>query len=205
MCCVNTALRSYIWRPAHRPAPFVVRQVCYLGGKLFIAFIKLKGGAEGGASEGKQPNTKKVKAANEEVLEMNGRYSMWDLLSHLNDGPGFDSFCQAILQKKEKSQRDCKEAWYSALEDKRRLSSPCALFLGGLLSKLWVTSVPLWLTVKTHPMSSISCTGYKYQIITWAEISGNGDIRGLISFDYFLKHFYKLQRLDKIKSLKTIL
>lgn len=25
-----------------RPTPFVVRQVCYLGGKIFITFIKLK-------------------------------------------------------------------------------------------------------------------------------------------------------------------
>ncbi len=33
---------SYIWRPVQRPTPFVVRQVCYLGGKIFITFIKLK-------------------------------------------------------------------------------------------------------------------------------------------------------------------
>lgn len=33
---------TYIWRPAQRPTPFVVRQVCYLGGKIFITFIKLK-------------------------------------------------------------------------------------------------------------------------------------------------------------------
>lgn len=33
---------SYIWRPVQRPTPFVVRQVWYLGGKIFITFIKLK-------------------------------------------------------------------------------------------------------------------------------------------------------------------
>lgn len=32
---------SYIWRPV-RPTPFAVRQVCYIGGKIFITFIKLK-------------------------------------------------------------------------------------------------------------------------------------------------------------------
>lgn len=40
ICWINTS--SYIWTPAQRPTPLVVRQVCYLGGKLFIAFIKLK-------------------------------------------------------------------------------------------------------------------------------------------------------------------
>ncbi len=38
----HKVLSSYIWRPVQRPAPFVVRQVCYLGGKIFITFIKLK-------------------------------------------------------------------------------------------------------------------------------------------------------------------
>lgn len=40
ICWINTS--SYIWTPVQHPAPLVVRQVCYLGGKLFITFIKLK-------------------------------------------------------------------------------------------------------------------------------------------------------------------
>lgn len=35
-------LSLYIWRPVQRPTPFVVRQVCYLGGKIFIRFKNLK-------------------------------------------------------------------------------------------------------------------------------------------------------------------
>lgn len=38
----HKVLSSYIWRPVQRPTPFVVRQVCYLAGKIFITFIKLK-------------------------------------------------------------------------------------------------------------------------------------------------------------------
>ena len=38
----HKVLSSYIWRPVQRPTPFVVRQVCYLGGKIFTTFIKLQ-------------------------------------------------------------------------------------------------------------------------------------------------------------------
>lgn len=38
----HNVLSSYIWRPVQRPTPLVVSQVCYLGGKIFITFIKLQ-------------------------------------------------------------------------------------------------------------------------------------------------------------------
>lgn len=42
MLSKHKVLSSYIWRPAQRPAPFVVRQVRYLGGKIFITLRNLK-------------------------------------------------------------------------------------------------------------------------------------------------------------------